>query len=109
MSGESTAEGYGVLNWPGRDAWLARCLAEPERNRFRAGAVVPQVSDGRLDPSLDVWDRGTQQRECYTALHVPAMTVFTAVRRLEALPVALLQQSAAHGPRRARRAARADR
>ena len=99
--GEAPAERDGVLTWPEGNAWLARRLAEPLRERLHTGAVVQRVSEGRFDANVDVWDARTQQTVRWTAPQVVlAVPLFIAARLLEAPPAALLQAAAAmhHSP-----------
>ena len=99
--GEAPSERDGVLTWPEGNAWLARRLAEPLRERLHAGAVVQRVSEGRFDASVDVWDGRTQQTVRWTAPQVVlAVPLFIAMRLLESPTAALLQATAAmrHAP-----------
>ncbi len=95
------AERDGVLTWPEGNAWLARRLAEPLRERLHSGAVALRVVEGRFDASVDVWDARTQQTVRWTAPQVIlAVPLFIAARLLSAPPDALRQAAAAmrHAP-----------
>ena len=97
----SQTERDGVLTWPEGNAWLARRLAEPLRERLHTGAVVLRVSEGRFDASVDVWDARTQQTVRWTAPQVIlAVPLFIAARLLDAPPAALTQAVATmrHAP-----------
>ena len=97
----SQTERDGVLTWPEGNAWLARRLAEPLRERLHTGAVVLRVSEGRFDASVDVWDARTQQTVRWTAPQVIlAVPLFIAARLHSAPPDALRQATTAlrHAP-----------
>ena len=97
----SQTERDGVLTWPEGNAWLARRLAEPLRERLHTGAVVLRVSEGRFDASVDVWDARTQQTVRWSAPQVIlAVPLFIAARLHSAPPDALRQATAAlrHAP-----------
>jgi len=100
-SDERPQERDGVLTWPEGNAWLARRLAEPLRERLHTGAVALRVSESRFDASVDVWDARTQQTVRWTAPQVIlAVPLFIATRLLDAPPDALRQATAAmrHAP-----------
>ncbi len=100
-SDERPQERDGVLIWPEGNAWFARRLAEPLRERLHTGAVALRVTEGRFDASVDVWDARTQQAVRWTAPQVIlAVPLFIAARLLSAPPDALLRATAAmrHAP-----------
>jgi len=95
------AERDGVLTWPEGNAWLARRLVEPLRERLHTGAVALRVVEGRFDASVDVWSASTQQTVRWTAQQVVlAVPLFIAARLLSAPPDALRHATAAmrHAP-----------
>ncbi len=100
-SDERPQERDGVLTWPEGNAWLARRLAEPLRERLHTGAVALRVSEGRFDASVDVWDARAQQTVRWTAPQVIlAVPLFIAARLLSTPPDALRYATAAmrHAP-----------
>ena len=99
--GDAAEERDGVLTWPEGNAWLARRLAEPLRERLHAGRVVWRVSAGRDEVVVDLWNARAQRAERWRAAQVVlAVPLFVAARLLEAPPAALAQAAAAmpHAP-----------
>ena len=99
--GDMPEERDGVLTWPEGNAWLARRMAEPLRERLHTASVVLRVREGRFDASADVWDARTGQVTRWTAPHVVlAVPLFVAAHLLETPPAALQQAAASmrHAP-----------
>ena len=99
--GDMPEERDGVLTWPEGNAWLARRMAEPLRERLHTASVVLRVREGRFDASADVWDARTEQVTRWTAPHVVlAVPLFVATHLLETPPAALQQAAASirHAP-----------
>ena len=90
--GDSPEERDGVLTWPEGNAWLARQLAAPLRDRTHTGCVVLRVSEARDEVMVDLWNDAAQRAERWTAPQlVLAVPLFIAARLLDAPPAALTQ------------------
>ncbi|HWI11999.1 MAG TPA: FAD-dependent oxidoreductase [Burkholderiaceae bacterium] len=99
--GDAADERDPVLTWPEGNAWLARKLAEPLRERLHTGVVVWRVDEGRDEVSVDLWNASAQRSERWRAPQVVlALPLFVAARLLAAPPAALTQAAAAlpHAP-----------
>jgi len=97
----SAEERDGVLTWPEGNAWLARQLAAPLRERTHTGRVVLRVVEGRDDVSIDLWNAVAQRTERWTASQlVLAVPLFIAARLIESPPAALAEAARAmpHSP-----------
>ncbi len=91
----------GVLTWPEGNAWLARQLAAPLRERTHTGRVVLRVVEGRDEVNVDVWSTREQRTERWTAPQlVLAVPLFIAARLVDSPPAALTQaaQAMPHSP-----------
>ena len=98
---KSADERDGVLTWPEGNAWLARQLAAPLRERTHVGRVVLRVVEGRDDVSVDLWNAQQQRAERWTTPQlVLAVPLFIAARLFESPPAALLHvaQATPHAP-----------
>jgi predicted NAD/FAD-dependent oxidoreductase len=92
---KNAEERDGVLTWPEGNAWLARRLAEPLRERTQTGCVALRVAEGRDAVEVDVWNARAQRVERWAAPQVVlAVPLFIAVRLLESPPDALAQVAA---------------
>ena len=99
--GDAPEERDGVLTWPEGNAWLARQLAAPLRERTHTGRIVLRVSEGRDDVSVDLWDARAQRAERWSAAQVVlAVPLFIASRLIASPPAALTQaaQAMPHAP-----------
>ncbi len=99
--GDASEERDAVLTWPEGNAWLARRLAEPLRERLQTGCVVWRVDEGRDVVVVDLWNARAQRAERWSAAQVVlALPLFIAARVLAAPPAALRQAAAAmpHAP-----------
>lgn len=99
--GDSNDERDGVLTWPEGNAWLARRLAAPLRERTHTGCVVLRISEGRDDVDVDLWNAAAQRTERWSAPQVVlALPLFIAARLIDAPPAALSEAAAAlpHAP-----------
>ena len=91
-----TEERDGVLTWPEGNAWLARQLAAPLRERTHAGRIVLRVVEGRGEVSVDLWNTIEQRTERWsTPQLVLAVPLFIAARLIESAPEALTQAAQA--------------
>ena len=99
--GDAADERDPVLTWPEGNAWLARKLAEPLRERLHTGCVVWRVGEGRDEVGVDLWNARAQRTEHWSAAQlVLAVPLFIAARLLDAPPAALTQAAAStpHAP-----------
>jgi len=99
--GDAADERDPVLTWPEGNAWLARKLAEPLRERLHTGVVVWRVDEGRDEVVVDLWNARAQRSERWRAPQVVlALPLFVAARLLAAPPAALAQAAEAmpHAP-----------
>ena len=97
----ASEERDGVLTWPEGNAWLARKLAEPLRERLHTGRVVLRISEGRDEVVVDLWNDREQRAERWAAKQVVlAVPLFIAARLMDAPPAALTQAVSAmpHAP-----------
>ena len=86
----------GVLTWPEGNAWLARQLAAPLRERTHTGRIVLRVIEGRGEVSVDLWNAIEQRTERWsTPQLVLAVPLFIAARLIESAPEALTQAAQA--------------
>ena len=99
--GDANEERDGVLTWPEGNAWLARQLAAPLRERTHTGRIVLRVVENRDDVSVDLWNAREQRTERWSAPQVVlAVPLFIAARLIESPPAALTQaaQAMPHAP-----------
>ncbi|HWH83511.1 MAG TPA: FAD-dependent oxidoreductase [Burkholderiaceae bacterium] len=99
--GDAPDERDPVLTWPEGNAWLARRLAEPLRERLHGGFTVWRVAEERDAVVVDGWNERAQRAERWRAAQVVlALPLFVAARVLESPPEALVQAAAAapHAP-----------
>jgi len=99
--GDASEERDGVLTWPEGNAWLARQLAAPLRERTHTGRVVLRVVEGRDAVDVDLWNAREQRAERWTTPQlVLAVPLFVAARLIESPPAALTQaaQAMPHAP-----------
>ncbi len=93
--GDAADERDPVLTWPEGNAWLARRLAEPLRERLHTGGVVWRVGEGRDEVVVDLWNARAQRSERWSAPQVVlALPLFVVARLLAAPPAALTQAAA---------------
>jgi monoamine oxidase len=82
-----------VLTWPEGNAWLARRLAAPLRERMHTGRSVFRIVEGRHDVVVDAWSAaaaGDGEPERWRASQVViALPLFIAARLLASPPAAL--------------------
>lgn len=100
-AGRSAEERDGVLTWPEGNAWLARQLAAPLRERTHTGRVALRVVEGRNDVGVDLWNAHEQRAERWTTPQlVLAVPLFIAARLIDSPPPALTQaaQAMPHAP-----------
>jgi hypothetical protein len=98
---EEGSEHDPVLTWPEGNAFLARALAAPLRERFRGGQVVLRIADQKHGVAVDTWDTATQRVERWIAQQcIVALPAHVAARVVEDAPAALttLARSARHAP-----------
>lgn len=92
--GDAHEDRDAVLTWPEGNAWLARRLAAPLRERTRTGQVVLRVSEAREAVSVDLWNDTAQRSERWLAPQVVlAVPLFIAARLLDH-PVDALTETA---------------
>jgi hypothetical protein len=99
--GDTVDEQDNVLTWPEGNAWLARKLAEPLRERMHTGRVVLRVSEGGAAVTVDVWNDVAQRAERWTAPQVVlAVPLFVAARLMDSPPAELTEAAVAmpHAP-----------
>ena len=99
--GDPNEERDGILTWPEGNAWLARRLAAPLRERTHTGRVVLRVAEGRDAVDVDLWNATEQRAERWSAPQVVlAVPLFIAARLIETPPPALIQAARAmpHAP-----------
>lgn len=88
--GDANEEGGGVLTWPEGNAFLARRLAEPLRERLRPHRVVVRIAALKHAVQVDAWDVRTKQLERWEAAQcIVALPLFVAARVFVAPPRAL--------------------
>ena len=93
--GDAADEHDGLLTWPEGNAWLARRLAEPLRERLQTGRIALRVEAGRDAVGVDVWNEPAQRAERWTAPQVVlAVPLFIAARLMTAPPPALVAAAA---------------
>ncbi len=79
-----------LLTWPEGNAWLARRLAEPQRERTLAGSLVLRVTEHGSGIDLDVLELPARRLVRWTAQRaVLATPLFVAARLLAEPPPAL--------------------
>ena len=89
--GDESGERDAVFTWPEGNAWLARRLAEPLRDRLHAGRTVLRVREARHGVDVLAIDEATGRAEGWTGRAVLlCMPLFIAARLLETPPPALL-------------------
>jgi monoamine oxidase len=98
--GDAAEERDGVLTWPEGNAWLARQLAQPLRDRLHTGCVALRATEARDAVAVDLWNVAAQRGERWQAAHVVmAVPLFVAQRLLAAPPAALAAAAAVpHAP-----------
>ena len=99
--GDAGEERDGVLTWPEGNAWLARQLAAPLRERTHTGRIALRVVEGRDEVSVDLWNAVAHRAERWSAPQlVLAVPLFIAARLIESPPAALVQaaQAMPHSP-----------
>ncbi|MDR3416911.1 MAG: FAD-dependent oxidoreductase [Nevskia sp.] len=90
-----------LLTWPEGNAWLARRLAAPHRERIQTAALGLRVAENRDGVEVDVIDLSTGQVTRWLADQVILATPLFVSARLLATPPSALQQAAAaleHAP-----------
>ncbi|HZT56611.1 MAG TPA: hypothetical protein VFA35_10320, partial [Burkholderiaceae bacterium] len=88
--GDANDERDTVLTWPEGNAWLARRLAVPLRERTHTGCIALRVVEGRDAVEVDVWNERAHRAERWRAPQVVlALSLFVAARLLDAPPPAL--------------------
>ena len=93
--GDAADEHDGLLTWPEGNAWLARRLAAPLRERLQPGRVALRVEAGTDAVTVDVWNDPAQRAERWTAPQVVlAVPLFIAARLMTAPPPALVAAAA---------------
>ena len=83
-----------LLTWPEGNAWLARRLAAPQRERTQTGALVLRVEEGRQQVELDVLDLPSRRLVRWTAQRVILATPLFVAARLLANPSSALLEAA---------------
>ena len=83
-----------LLTWPEGNAWLARRLAAPHRERIESGVVAVRVEEQRHAVELDVLDPASGRRVRWQAQHVILATPLFVAARLLASPPPALQRAA---------------
>ncbi|GAC1625153.1 MAG: NAD(P)/FAD-dependent oxidoreductase [Nevskia sp.] len=80
----------GVLTWPEGNAWLARRLAAPQRERTATGALVVRIAETRHEVEVDVLDLASRRLTRWIAQRaIVATPLFVAARLIENPPQAL--------------------
>lgn len=83
-----------LLTWPEGNAWLARRLAAPQRQRIQTGALVMRVEERRDSVALDVLDLPSRRLVRWNAQHaILAVPLFVAAR-LQPDPAPALREAA---------------
>src|SRR6185295_8716841 len=69
LAGDEGGERDGLLTWPEGNAFLARAMAKPLGERWRAGRVVLRVEETRSGVEVDALDAATQKVERWQCEH----------------------------------------
>ncbi|HJV61977.1 MAG TPA: FAD-dependent oxidoreductase [Albitalea sp.] len=90
--GEGNDEHDGLLTWPEGNAWLARRLAEPLRERLHTGMLALRVIEGKHAVEADFWNVAAQRIERWSAPQaVLATPLFVSARLLDSPSSALTE------------------
>jgi monoamine oxidase len=88
-----------LLTWPEGNAWLARRLAAPHRERTLTGALVLRVEENRGEVGLDVLELPRRSLTRWTAQRVILATPLFLSARLLVNPPDALREAAVRLPR----------
>lgn len=85
-----------VLTWPEGNAWLARALAAPLKDRVKSGRTVLRISETRGSVEVDALETASGRTQRWLARHcIVALPVFIAARVVQNPPEALRRRAAA--------------
>jgi monoamine oxidase len=88
----------GVLTWPEGNAWLARKLAAPHRERTQTATLVLRIEDTGREVEVDVLDLAQRKLTRWIARQAIVATPLFIAARLVANPPDALRQAAASLP-----------
>jgi monoamine oxidase len=85
--GRDSGEREGLLTWPEGNAWLARRLVAPLKERLHTGQVVLRIASTARGVEVDAWNTATQTVERWQAKRaIVALPVFVAARVVQHPP-----------------------
>ena len=83
-----------VLTWPEGNAWLARRLAAPLRERLLTGHVVLRIDEALHEVVLDAWNARADRAERWHAVQAIVAAPLHVAARIVAAPLAALREAA---------------